>query len=277
MAMPKIGYLGPAGTFTGQAAAALLPEGQLIPIGDIDSVFESVAKGLCDVGVVPVENSTEGSVNATLDALLREEGMNITALLTLPVRHALLALKEAKNAEKILAHPQALAQCRGYIRRHFPKAELVQCASNGEAAIKVAESGKDWAAIGPFAAAQVYGLCVKAEDIQDVASNSTSFIQIEKLGIDTVFMPAKSEYRTSIAFSVENRPGSLYRMLGILESYAINMTKILSRPRPEQPGEYIFFVDIEDYDIESAVPALTLIKSKATMYKFLGSYSISKF
>ena len=265
----KVGYLGPAGTFTQQAAKILFPEGTFIPIGDIDSIFECLSKGAYDAGIAPIENSTEGPVNATLDALLREKDLTIATLLVMPVSHILMTREKGVSIKKILAHPQALAQCRNYIRRHYPQAELVPCASNGEAATKVIDTS---AAIGPAAAAKEYGLYILAEGIQDSTFNSTAFIQIEKAAEQV----PKDNCRASIAFSTKNQPGALYRMLSILEGYGINMTKILSRPLPESPGEYIFFVDIDDYSVNDAKAALKQIQNKAAIYKFLGSYPVRR-
>jgi len=275
----KIGYLGPAGTFTQQAARVLFPESALLPISDIYNIFYAVSCKTCDVGIVPIENSTEGPVNATLDALLKTENLVITGSVILPISHTLMGsdnITTNAEVEKILAHPQALAQCREYIRCNYPMALLMPCASNGEAAAKVASaSGEAWAAIGPAAAAKEYGLRIWAEDIQDSFLNSTSFIQIEHKKEGEAVIPSAG-CCTSIAFSTKNSPGALYRMLGIFENYSINMTKILSRPMPERPGEYIFFTDIEGYQPEKAKKALKQIEDEATMYRFLGSYSVIK-
>ena len=270
----KIGYLGPKGTFTQQAAWILFPKNDFVPIGDIHSVFCAVSTGRCDAGVVPLDNSTEGPVNATLDALLEAEDLTITTLLVLPISHVLMGAANTRNAEKILAHPQALAQCRKYIRHHYPDAELVPCTSNGEAAVKVASADKPWASVGPAAAAKEYGLSIWAEGIQDSCHNKTGFIQIEKSGGQN--LSPKPNCRTSIAFSTENRPGSLYRILGIFENHNINMTKIFSRPMPTQPGEYIFFVDIEDYQVKDAENALKQVGNEAAIYRFLGSYPVKR-
>ena len=267
----KIGYLGPEGTFTQQAAWVLFPKNHFVPIGDIHSVFCAVSTGRCDVGIVPLDNTTEGPVNATLDALLEAEDLIIAASLILPINHALMGTTSIGHAEKILAHPQALAQCRKYIRSHYPHAELVPCSSNGEAAAKVASADKPWASIGPATAAKQYGLDIWSEGIQDNYHNSTGFIQIEKS--EGQRLSPKADCRTSIAFSTENRPGALYRMLGIFENNHVNMTKIFSRPMPTQPGQYIFFVDIEDYQVKDAERALSQVADEATIYKFLGSYS----
>ena len=268
----RIGYLGPKGTFTQQAACILFPNDDFVPIVDIHGVFCAVSTGSCDVGIVPLDNTTEGPVNATLDALLEAEDLVIAALLILPINHVLMGLSNIRNVEKILAHPQALAQCRKYIRHHYPNAELVPCSSNGEAAVKVASADKPWASIGPTTAAKLYGLDIWAEGIQDNSNNSTGFIQIERSQNQN--LTPKSNCRTSIAFSTENRPGALYRMLGIFENNNINMTKIFSRPMPNQPGEYIFFVDIEDYQVKDAEIALKQVEDESVIYRFLGSYPI---
>ena len=270
----RISYLGPKGTFTQQAAAILLPMEKLEPRTNIDDVFSAVVSRECEAGVVPIENSTEGPVNATLDALLREDEISITALLDMPISHVIMG---SKNAKRILANPQALAQCRGYIRREHPDAELVECASNGEAARIVAEAIKNnlafnWAAIGPAAAAREYNLRIWAKRIQDISSNNTAFIQIEKKA-DKIISPG---YRASIAFSAENRPGALYGMLSILDSHGINMTKILSRPIPGNRGEYMFFIDIdvENNKEEDVKSALAGMEKTAAKYKFLGLYPV---
>ena len=364
----KVGFLGPAGTFTGQAAGFFFPVFfsdcadrkkkdsenkdqakndqvekdqetlyELISLSDIDNIFDSLRRGEITYGVVPLENSTEGPVNATLDGLLRsrvdsevstevdsigvdstvgsssveldqnvdsEVDLVIYELLILPVSHALMGAfcksssESSSGIRKILAHPQALAQCRGYIRRHYPNAELVPCSSNGEAAMRVSlfSEGLDIVAIGPIGAAKEYGLKVLAEGIQDSSINSTAFIKvgrrIGKVGtVEKIKKTAsystnieltdfevdfelKEGCRTSIAFSTENRPGALYRVLGIFEGYNINMTKILSRPMPDRLGEYVFFVDIEGYQVEEARLALKKIEEIAVIYKFLGSYPV---
>lgn len=271
----KIAYLGPAGTFTQQAARVLFPSEVLVPLTDIDNIFSSLSHRECAAGVVPLENSTEGPVNVTLDALLNAEDLTITTMLILPIRHALMGDINSVTINKILAHPQALAQCRKYIRAHYPDAELIPCASNGEAAAKAATE-KTRAAIGPVAAAKEYGLRIWAEEIQDSFLNSTSFIQVEHIHIDETSqnLSPKPACRTSIAFSTKNSPGALYQMLGIFENFGINMTKILSRPMPDRPGEYIFFVDIEDCEVNITKQALKQVKDNATIYRFLGSYPV---
>lgn len=267
----KVGYLGPAGTFTELAAGFLCPESEYegLSLRKVEDVFDAVVSGDCETGVVPLENSTEGAVNATLDALLRVD-VQITAMLMLPIRHCLLGYGE-KTVLKILAHPQALAQCEGYVRQHFPKAETVPCSSNGDAAYRVqCEGSGHWAAIGPAAAAHAYRLQVLAEGIQDQPVNRTAFIQLRH----HVNPSIEPHHRFSIAFSTENRPGALYHMLGIFERNGVNMTKILSRPMPESPGAYIFFVDIEGNALERILQALTQVENEASFYRYLGSYPV---
>ena len=256
----KVAYLGPVGTFTQQAAEIMCPNAELIPVTDIDGVFK--AASIEGMGVVPLENSTEGVVNTTLDALLKWDNLSITAAFVMPISHTLMGFA---NPKEILAHPQALAQCKDYLRKNYPDAKLISCTSNGEAAKIVANSGKDRASIGPDAAAREYGLQILAENIQDQDTNSTTFIKIEKT--------VSKGLRTSIAFSTENKPGALLRVISIFDRLKVNMCNILSRPLPERPGEYIFFVDLEDCTEE----ALQLVKNQSIIYRFLGSYSITKF
>jgi len=264
----KVGYLGPSGTFTRQAAGILVSEGEFVPMYDINEIFELVDNGICEVGIAPIENSTEGSVNATLDALLATNVV-ITELLVMPIKHAIIS--HSKAPQKILAHPQALAQCRNYLRKNFANISQIACSSNGEAAA-IASEDSTAAAIAPEYAATTYNLTILDSNIQDSAVNSTSFVKIVKNNGSTTAPQANC--RTAIAFSTENCSGALCKILGTFETYNINMTKILSRPMPQHLGEYIFFVDIEDYNANDAKNALDKIKNNTTMYKFLGSYVV---
>ena len=257
-------YLGPKGTFTHQAAAYFFPNAELVPKTHIEDVFISVASAECSAGAAPLENSTEGAVNATLDALI-EHNVNITGLVNMPINHVLMG---SGKPDKILGHPQALAQCRLFIKKNFQYAQFIPCASNAEAAKIVSESDEAAAAIGPSGAAAEYGLTIRQSGIQDVASNSTAFIRIEPAGDEDVL----PNCRTSVVFSTKNKPGALYRMLSILDSHNVNMTKILSRPIPVNHGEYMFFIDIEGYNVKEADEALKKIKNASVKYKFLGSY-----
>jgi len=271
--LEKTGYLGPKGTFTQQAAAILAPQTEFVPLRDIKEIFDTVDNGLCNIGIAPIENSTGGSVNATLDALLASSVL-ITELLVMPICHAIMSNSAAP--QKVLAHPQALAQCREYLRENFANIPQITCSSNGEAAA-IASKDSTVAAIAPIYAAKEYSLNILGKNIQDSAVNSTSFIKVEKEEKSTKNDNTTSKtqnYRTTIAFSTENRPGSLCKILGIFDHYHINMSKILSRPNPARLGEYIFFVDIENYNALDAKKSLNKIKhaDNITMYKFLGEY-----
>jgi len=253
----KVVYFGPAGTFSQQAAGIMCQNAELIPASDIDSVFETA---MCvGTGIVPLENSTEGVVNATLDALLKWKELFITEAYIMPIRHTFIG---HENPIEILAHPQALAQCKGYLRKYYPNVTLIPSASNGEAARLVAASDKRKAAIGPLAAAKVYNLPIIAENIQDQDTNSTTFIKVQKA-------PSKGP-RTSIAFSTENKPGDLLRIIRIFDKHKVNMCNILSRPLPQRPGEYVFFVDLDDCPKE----ILEQVKKESIIYRFIGSYLI---
>ena len=270
----KAVYLGPPGTFTHQAVKHMCPQAEYEPAASIEAVFEAVLLEKC-MAVLPIENSTEGAVNQTLDGLLRWKPL-ITAAHIMPIKHTLMGSSYAIT--EIMAHPQAIAQCRQYLRKHYPEAILTNCASTAEAAFLVKQGQ---AAIGTEEAAEEYGLKILDRGIQDEDCNSTIFIRLE--AADTVDLSAfdkiiksemknkvKSNLRTSIAFSTDNKPGALYRMLGLFENMNINMVKILSRPVPKRPGEYIFFVDLEDCVDE----ALEQVKVEALEYWYFGTYEM---
>lgn len=267
----EIAYFGPEGTFTQQAACHLAPDAALLPFTSIEDIFGAVADGRCDGGVVPFENTTEGAVNETLDALLFGPPLFIAEQVRLPIRHCLMTHAAYDGPiTKILSHPQSLAQCRHYLREHFEGVETLPAATNGDAARRVSESGEPWAAIGPAFAAARYGLQLRVQNIQDQPHNFTSFIRITR---ETQAKPLRSR-RTSVAFSTYNKPGELYRMLSVFDVYRVNMTKILSRPMKNAPGEYVFLIDIEDYVPRDAARGLTLIRERTPFYRFLGSYPV---
>lgn len=267
----KIGYLGPKGTFT-QQAAEILNQGNLgidyVSFRDTETIFMQVSQEICAAGVVPLENSTEGAVNITLDSLIATENIVITSMLSLPINHALMSAGEAGGIKNISAHPQALAQCKKYLQKFYPEAKLISAASNSEACELAYEEGKTYAAIGPAACADIYGLNVLSEGIQDYKVNNTLFIQIGLSDTGKIYEGCC----ISIAFSTLDEPGALYRLLGIFSEYNVNMTKILSRPLPGSPGKYIFFADIEGYEVAAAKKALAKLEKETTMYKFLGCY-----
>ncbi|MEW6172424.1 MAG: prephenate dehydratase [Bacillota bacterium] len=267
----KVGFLGPTGTFTEQAMACFFAgrkyEG--IPYSEIPGLIKSVSSGELDAAVVPAENSVEGSVNITLDLLIRDNNALITGEVVLPVVHHLLARPGLKGFTRVLSHPHALAQCREHLERELPHAFREPTASTAEAARRVAASSEPWAAIGTEEAAELYGLVVVARAVQDTIDNETRFVVIGRI-------PSKQTGRdkTSVAFSpVQDRPGTLYEALGCFATRGINLTKIESRPARRSIGHYIFFVDCEGHIEDPLVAqALKAIKERSDFFKILGAY-----
>lgn len=271
MAALKVGFLGPSGTFTEQAMARFFSDRDYegVPFNEIPELIKAVASGAVTTGVVPVENSVEGSVNLTLDLLLRDQAVVITGEVILPVVHCLLARSESTGFKRILSHPHALAQCREYLERELPGAAREATTSTAEAARLVASSPEPLAAIGTEGAAVHYGLVVVARGIQDTVENETRFLVIGREP-----GPRTGTDKTSVAFSlVHDRPGVLYTALGEFASRGINLTKIESRPARRSIGFYIFFIDCDGHQEDPAVAeALTTIKKQSTFFKILGSY-----
>ncbi|MDR2698121.1 MAG: prephenate dehydratase [Candidatus Methanoplasma sp.] len=275
----KIAYFGPEGTFTEQAARCFAGsmDGEDIsfsPLASIEDVFEAVETGAADCGVVPIENSIEGGVNTTIDTLIFDADLFISKQLSLPVVQNMMVSK--KNADgrvsKILSHPQALAQCRKFINKHYPDAVTEASNSTAEAARITAGCGLErggTAAIGSKNSAEIYDLKIIHENIQDDKNNMTQFVLLTKTDTSAPMIGRK----TSIAFSTEHRPGELYKILDIFALWDLNMTKIMSRPTKGRQWEYVFFIEIEGYENAADVAdALTMIKRKTVFFKNLGSY-----
>ena len=272
--MSKIAYLGPLGTFCEEAACKFIIGGtndwELLPCNSILDVFASVHRGEVDTGIVPIENSCEGSVNQTLDLLANEYDLKITGEIILPVQQNLLTKPgvEVKDICRVLSHPQALAQCREYLYRKIPGAELVEVTSTAEAARQVALTGEVWAAIGTSGAAGAYGLTVLVPQINDHSNNETRFVLLSRFNNDCLW-----NCKTSLLVYVLNQPGALSRVLGEFSLRGINLTKIESRPTRKKIGEYFFFIDIEGHRLEPKVKeALEEIKTVAQAVKVLGTY-----
>jgi len=266
----RIAFLGPEGTFT--QAAALKHFGHsvtTVPLGAIGEVFREVASGAAHYGVVPVENSTEGVVNHTLDMFLQSE-LNICGEVQLRIHHHLLAQAgTGEDIQRVYSHQQSLAQCREWLDRHLPKAERVALSSNAEAARRVAVDDQPGvAAIAGDAAAEIYGLTPLARNIEDDPENTTRFLVIGHQEV-----PASGKDKTSLLVSAENRAGALYRLLTPFRKHQISMTRIESRPSRRGMWEYAFFVDIEGHiDDPNVQQALEELKQEATLFKVLGSY-----
>ena len=240
----RIAYLGPAGTYGEQASRALaelegLTEVSFLPCVGLRAVVECLAQAGADAAVVPVENSVEGGVTATLDALWAHSDLGIRRALVLPIRHALLGSGSLQDVTEVLSHPQALAQCSGWLAAQLPQALQLPTSSTAEAARMVAGS-RFRAAIASRKAGLEHGLEELAYPVNDVAGNRTRFLLLHR-----------GERRlegdvASLAFSLHrNAPGALLEALACLAEQGLNMSRIESRPSKRELGEYVFFVDVE--------------------------------
>lgn len=264
----RVAFLGPEATFTHMAAVRQFGSGaEFLPQVNIAHVFEEVEKGHADFGVVPVENSTEGVVNYTLDKFVESE-LKICSEVVIPVTQNLLSREsDLAQIRRIYSHPQALAQCRGWIASHLPQAELKETESTASAARRVvSEPGA--AAIASEFAADIFGLETLVRNIQDQLKNMTRFLVIghESSG-------PTGDDKTSIAFVAKDQVGVLYRLLKPLADMKINLTKIESRPLKKKAWEYMFFVDMEGHIKEPRVrKALAELGDRCEFFKILGSY-----
>ena len=264
----SVAFFGPEGTFTHMAARHLFGlAARYREATTIDGVFDAVRTGDAACGVVPVENSTEGSVTGTLDALI-EGDLCIRQELVLDVAHCLLTRAPGiTSVERVYSHPQALAQCRIWLAKNVPSAQLVQTASTTAAAREaVADAGG--AAIGSKLAAEMYGLEVMRDGIHDRPENATRFFVIAKADA-----PRTGSDRTSVAFSVREGRGSLRRVLGVFDDAEINLTRIESRPSRQKRWDYVFVADLEGHRTDAPVEgALEALRAQCDMVKVLGSY-----
>jgi len=266
-----VAYLGPTGTYTEQAVFQQFGHAVvLLPCVSIDEVFRTTEAGTADFGVVPVENSTEGAVNRTLDLFL-QTNLCISGELALPIQHSLLTLSgDLSKVTKLCAHSQALAQCQSWLNQHYPLLERVAVASNGEAA-RLAGLDASVAAIAGKAAGTQYGLQVVHANIQDDPHNRTRFAVI-----GTAHCGASGKDQTSLILAVPNRAGAVVALLAPLAEFGVSMTRFESRPARTGTWEYFFYVDIEghQHDVQVA-KALVALQSIAAYFKIVGSYPVS--
>jgi chorismate mutase/prephenate dehydratase len=266
----KVAFLGPEGTFT--QAAVLTHFGhsvRALPLQAIDEVFQEVEAGNADFGVVPIENSTEGAVNNTLDRFLSSPLM-LCGEIELTIRQYLMgAMDSLRRVKRVCSHPQSLAQCRGWLDEHLAGVERIAVSSNAEGARR-ARDEKGTAAIAGQAAAEIYGLTVLAAEIEDRADNTTRFVVIGR----KLFEPSGEDRTTFLAaISHDDAPGALFRLLEPLAKHRISMTRIESRPSHRRKWDYVFFIDIEGHAKEPRVArALAALEKRASMFRVLGSY-----
>jgi len=269
----KIGYLGPIGTFTHQAALEYFPKAgsEFIPNKDLIEIFDNVEKGKIEYGVVPIENTLQGTVRETLDLLI-DRNLFIYGEIEFRIVQNLISLKGAdiNDIQNIFSHPQAFSQTRSWIKANLPNANLMDVSSTAEAIRRVRKlNDPTYAAIGTEFASNIYGLDVANSMIEDDTTNHTRFLVISK----NENLLKEGKIKTTIVFVTKHEPGALYWVLKIFSEANINLSKIESRPFKKVRWEYIFFVDFEgDKDNENVKEALQIIETNVVWLKILGSY-----
>jgi prephenate dehydratase len=282
-----IAYLGPRGTFTEEALLATLagappragaPQ-EYVPLPSVQEVVQAVSDGTVDCGVVPIENSIEGSVPLTVDLLAHEvDNLQIVREVRHPIRHRLIVRPgvQMEDITKVVSHPHANAQCRNWLRVHLPGVQVEAANSTSGAVERVAEAtGEAWAAIGTALAAEGYGCVVLRESIEDHEDNETRFIFLcQQRERQDFFL----SYKTSVVCEiVRDRPGALLLILQEFAYRFINLTKIESRPSKERLGDYVFICDMEGkIDDPSIADALRCLNCKLPRLTVLGSYPIGR-
>jgi chorismate mutase/prephenate dehydratase len=266
-----VAYLGPAGTYSEQAVTMQFGQAvEGLPCASIDEVFRATEAGTADFGVVPVENSSEGVVNRTLDLLLQTT-LAISGEVSIPVHHSLMTGNGSMDGVKrICAHSQALAQCQTWLNQNYPNIERQAVASNGEAA-RIASEDPTAASIAGEFAGQKYNLQVVKAHVQDDPHNRTRFAVIGRLQTT----PSGKD-QTSLVLSVPNKAGAVYNLLAPLAKHGVSMTRFESRPARMGTWEYYFYVDIEGHLQDGKVAkALAELKENAAFFRVLGSYPSS--
>ena len=246
----RVAYLGPKGTYAEKAALVLAKLENLdtpiyVPCHGLRGVVENLANNLCEVAVVPIENSVEGGVTSALDALWKHKSLFIHRAVVLPIRHALLSSGSLASISEVLSHPQALAQCSEWLSQNIPNALQLPTNSTAEA-IRMVKGSKFRAAIGSKDSGHHEGLQRLAYPINDISGNCTRFVLLHKKNLK------ETGNKASIAFSLKvNTPGSLLKALNEISHLGLNMSRIESRPSKRELGEYVFFVDLDLDTIEN--------------------------
>jgi prephenate dehydratase len=262
-----IGILGPEGTFSEKAAKLWKSKAKLKYFDDISMIFKEASARKIEFAIVPIENSIEGTVIATLNLLL-EFDLKIVGEIVIPINHCLLSKGKLSNIKVIVSHPHALAQCSKFLKMKFPNAELRAVGSTAHAA-KLAMEFEEMAAIASEEAARNYGLNVLMRGIQDERENYTRFAVLAT----KIPEPSKRNKTSIVVHLKENRPGALHEFLGIFAKRNINLTKIESRPSKKALGDYLFFIDFEGHIKDRAVAeALEEARGMVDKLRVLGSY-----
>lgn len=277
----QIGYLGPEGTFSQEAGKIYIKKisrdaacrfSTLVPFPTIHDILFAVDREDIEEGIVPVENSIEGTIGVVQDMLVKEVDLKIKDEIILPVHHSLIAKKviDFKAVTEVISHPQPIEQCRAWIRKNMSHAKIMMSSSTADAAKQVSLSSKGtMCAIGSKGLAKLYGLKVLKKDITDYSDNMTRFVVLAKTDHKKT-----GRDKTSIVFSaIADRPGGLYNILGEFASRNINLTKIESRPSKKALGDYFFFVDMAGHRKDALVAeAISGLMNKVAFLKILGSY-----
>ena len=271
----QVAYLGPKGTYAEKAAHILsklagFQTPIFVPCNGLNSVIKSIAYNNCDAAVVPIENSVEGGVTATLDSLWKFPDININKAIVLPIKHALISNGEISDISEVLSHPQALAQCSEWLSEHLPNAITLPTNSTSEA-VNMIKSSTFRAAIGSKSLIEIEGLKELAFPINDVPGNCTRFVLLSKESISSKVNIA------SFAFSLlSNKPGALLKALNYIAEFGFNMSKIESRPSKRALGEYIIYIDLEiksQKSIETILDLKQRIKPLCEHFIDFGCYS----
>ncbi len=267
----RVAFLGPSGTFSEEAALKHDSEAELESLPSIPAVALAVASGIAEEGVVPIENSIEGSVTYTLDILIQEDRLFIRRELVLAIEHCLVVKPGTRSADiqAIYSHPQALSQCRNFIERCFPKAQQIASLSTAAAVVDMLQSSEVSASISPRRAAELEGMEILGHGIQDSVANVTRFVVLGDSD-----HPRTGKDKTSLCFTfAEDKPGSLYDVMGVFAHRNINLTKVESRPTKQSLGDYIFLIDLEGHREDPMVAAaIDTVRIHTSMLKVFGSY-----
>ena len=268
----RLAYLGPAGTFSEAAAIAYDPSAFRLPVETVHAVAQAVEAGEADEGVVAIENSLEGSVTDTLDLLLHDTDLSIRSEIVVPISHCLIAKSGTTIADikVVFSHTQSLGQCRKYLERSVPNADLVAALSNIYAVEEMLASERIAAAIAPKRALDLYDAVLLAEGIQDRSENVTRFVVLARED-----HPPTGNDKTSVAFTfaAEDKSGQVYHALGEFAKRGINLSKIESRPSKESLGRYIFLVDLDGHRTERFdKEALDAVAPSTSAFRIFGSY-----
>jgi prephenate dehydratase len=275
----RLGYLGPAGTFSEEAVrAAIHDDAELVPFPSIHETVMAVEDRAVDRALVPIENSVEGGVSATLDALALDTGdVAIVGETVLDIRNCLIARDDLalEAIEVVVSHPQPLGQCARFLRAEVPNAVVRAATSTADAVRSVAAAEAPWAALGPRSAATLYGCRVLREGVDDDPHNATRFVWLASTGTSPVDDVAGAAWKTSVVFAGagDQTPGWLVRCLSEFAFRGVNLVRIESRPRPGPLGHYVFHIDMEGRDADANVAdAIAALRRHCEEVRLLGSY-----